>query len=399
MNADGRGHADLLKKAFLAIEELEAKLAAQERSCKEPIAIVGMGCRFPGGADDPEAFWRLLRDGVDAITEVPPRPLGRRRLLRPAIPNVPGQDVHPARRLPRRGRPVRRRSSSASRRARPQAWIRSSGCCWRWAGRRWSTPGLPPEQLAGSRDRRVRRHRQQRLRAASASERRRRRSIDAYIGTGNALSVAAGRLSYMLGLQGPSLAVDTACSSSLVAVHLACQSLRAGECDLALAGGVNLILSPDGHALPVARRGCWPPTAGARRSTRRPTATCAAKAAAWSCSSGWPTPSRDGDRILAVDPRHGRQPGRPEQRPDRAQRAGAGGGASAAALGRRRRAAGRGRATSRRTAPARRSATRSRCSALAQRLRPGPASGPAAWSSARSRPTSATSRPPPASPA
>src|SRR5262249_40990606 len=68
--------------------------------------------------------------------------------------------------------------------------------------------------------------------------------IDTYYGTGNSLSAAAGRVSYVLGLRGPSLAVDTACSSSLVALHLACQALRRGECDTALAGGVSLILSP-----------------------------------------------------------------------------------------------------------------------------------------------------------
>jgi acyl transferase domain-containing protein len=68
---------------------------------------------------------------------------------------------------------------------------------------------------------------------------------DIYFGTGSAVSVAAGRLSYVLGLQGPCVALDTACSSSLTAVHLACQSLRLGECDLALAGGVNAILTPD----------------------------------------------------------------------------------------------------------------------------------------------------------
>src|SRR5207244_3165073 len=71
-------------------------------------------------------------------------------------------------------------------------------------------------------------------------------SIDAYTGTGSALSVAAGRLSYVFGLQGPSMSLDTACSSSLVAVHLACQSLRSGESNMALAGGVNLILNPQG---------------------------------------------------------------------------------------------------------------------------------------------------------
>ena len=69
--------------------------------------------------------------------------------------------------------------------------------------------------------------------------------IDAYAGTGNAHSVAANRLSYFLDLQGPSMAIDTACSSSLVATHLGMNSLRSGEVDLALAGGVNVLLSPD----------------------------------------------------------------------------------------------------------------------------------------------------------
>src|SRR5437667_2669117 len=73
-----------------------------------------------------------------------------------------------------------------------------------------------------------------------------RNRIDAYTLSGGAHSIAVGRLSYLLDLKGPNLAVDTACSSSLVAVHLACQALRAGECRLALAGGANTILSPEG---------------------------------------------------------------------------------------------------------------------------------------------------------
>ncbi len=112
--------------------------------------------------------------------------------------------------------------------------------------------------------------------------------VDAYAGTGNRPSFAVGRISYVLGLHGPCVALDTACSSSLVAVHLACQSLRSGECSLALAGGVNLILTPEGSVL-LSRMRASRPTAAASRSTPRRTGTGAARAAASSPSSSSPT--------------------------------------------------------------------------------------------------------------
>ncbi len=120
-----------------------------------------------------------------------------------------------------------------------------------------------------------------------------RSTIDTYTASGGAHSIMANRLSYLLDLRGPSVAIDTACSSSLVALHLACQSLRTGECDLALAGGVNLILSPE-TGLTSPRCGCWPPTVAARRSMRRPTGSCAAKAAGWWSLGGSRTPSGTG---------------------------------------------------------------------------------------------------------
>ena len=117
-----------------------------------------------------------------------------------------------------------------------------------------------------------------------------RDAIDARTLTGTLHSVLANRLSYLLDLRGPSVSIDTACSSSLVAVHLACQSLRTGDSDVALAGGVSLMLTPD-LMITLSKVGFMSPTGAAGRSTPRPTASCAARAAASSCSSGWPTPS------------------------------------------------------------------------------------------------------------
>jgi polyketide synthase 12/epothilone polyketide synthase D len=217
------------------------EVVAAGRDDHEPIAIVGMACRFPGGADSPEAFWNLLRDGVDAISEVPRERWDLDAYYDPD-PDAPGKMYT------RHGGfvdGVDRFDASffgiSAREARSMDPQQRMLLETSWEALERS--GTAAESLRGSRtgvfvgvctnD------------YGNLQLRRPVTELDAYYGTGNAPSVAAGRLSYALGLQGPSLAIDTACSSSLVTVHLALQSLRRGECDLALAGGVNLMLAPE----------------------------------------------------------------------------------------------------------------------------------------------------------
>lgn len=206
---------------------------------REPIAIVGYGCRFPG-ASSPDAYWKLLRAAGDAITEMPKTRWDVDRLYdpNPATPgrmstrwggfieNVDQFDASFFGIAPREAESM----DPQQRLVLEVAWEALENA------------GQAPTRLAGSQtgvfvgistfD-----YTRLQLRQAAGN--------DAYSGTGNSLSIAAHRLSYFLDLHGPSFSVDTACSSSLVAVHQACQSLRLGESDLALAGGVNLMLAPD----------------------------------------------------------------------------------------------------------------------------------------------------------
>ncbi|MCM1984976.1 type I polyketide synthase [Lyngbya confervoides] len=221
----------------LALDE-EPNLAVQfpqhRRGDHEAIAVIGMGGRFPG-APTLKAFWDLLKNGNDAIIEVP--------ASRWNVDNVdPFSDIElPARwggfiedidQFDPKFFGISPREASAM---DPQQRLLLEVC--------WETleyAGLVPEQLAGSQSGiflGMSNGDYSRLQGIQLSK-------EIYYGTGNAFSIAANRLSYLLDWHGPSLVVDTACSSSLVAIHQACQSLNAGECDLALAGGVNLILNP-----------------------------------------------------------------------------------------------------------------------------------------------------------
>jgi hybrid polyketide synthase/nonribosomal peptide synthetase FtdB len=205
----------------------------------EPIAVIGLGCRFPG-APDPGAYWRLLRDGVDAIHEVPPDRWDIDAYYDPQ-PTTPGKmstrwgGFLPA--VDLFDRTFFRLSAREAAAMDPQQRL-----LLEVAWEALEDGGQAIDRLAGtsvgvfvgisSVD-----YGLLHVRAAASG--------DPYVSTGSALSIAANRLSYLLDFRGPSLAIDTACSSSLVALHLACNSLRDGECDLAVVGGVNVLLVPD----------------------------------------------------------------------------------------------------------------------------------------------------------
>ncbi|MBA2681885.1 MAG: polyketide synthase, partial [Ktedonobacteraceae bacterium] len=228
------------QRALIAVRRMKAKIEELERVQNEPIAIIGMNCRFPGGASDPERFWELLSQGRDGVTEVPPERWDADAYYDPDV-TAPGK-------MPSRwGGFVEQvdQFDAAFFGITPreaQYMDPQQRLLLEVAWEAFERTGQTTDQLAGSptgvfvaicnNDYSTL------FQAVDPSQ------FNAYLATGNAHSIVANRLSYILDLRGPSIAIDTACSSSLVALHLACQSLRQGECQMALVGGVNLILSP-----------------------------------------------------------------------------------------------------------------------------------------------------------
>src|SRR4051812_47182973 len=226
-----------LKKVAVELEEARARLREYEQRATEPVAIVGMGCHFPGGVESPEDLWEVVSGGRDAVSDFPTdRGWDVEGLFDP--------DPDAA------GKMYTRRGSFLDEVAAFDAGFFGIG---------------PNEALAMDP--------QQRLMLELSWEALERSGIDpttlrgtatgvfagvihdnygghvqgeleGYGLTGSTLSVASGRVAYVLGLEGPAMSVDTACSSSLVALHLAAQSLRSGECDLALSAGVTVMSSP-----------------------------------------------------------------------------------------------------------------------------------------------------------
>ncbi|KUH82265.1 MULTISPECIES: type I polyketide synthase [unclassified Mycobacterium] len=229
---------DVLGLGSLASPEPRVTPAVTSRP-DEPVAIVAVSCRFPG-APNPEAFWELLFDGVDAIREVPEDRFDIDEFYDPDpatagktytrfggfLDSIDGFDPEFFGISPREAVWIE-----------PQQRLMLETV---WEG--LERAGYAPSALRGSRTgifAGVAANEYAHLLSSESVDK-----IEPYFITGNALNAIAGRVAFALGLEGPAVAVDTACSSALVAVHQACLALRSGDCDMALAGGVNVLLSP-----------------------------------------------------------------------------------------------------------------------------------------------------------
>lgn len=232
-----------LSRALTSLKEMRVRLEAAEAAqaaLREPIAIVGMGCRLPG-ASSPRALWELVRSGVDAITATP----RDRWDARPLFDEAPDAAGKVATRwggfldeIDQFDAAFFGISPREAAQMDPQQRI-----LLEVAWEALEDAGQSVDRLAGSDTGvfvGVHSHSDDYYTMQSADP----EALDLYSGTGTSHSVLSGRLSYLFDLRGPSIAVDTACSSSLVAVHLAVQSLRAGESSLAMAGGVNVMIDP-----------------------------------------------------------------------------------------------------------------------------------------------------------
>lgn len=234
---------DVLVKALGEIRRLKAENArlSADGAGGRPVAVIGFACRMPGQGDTPEAFWKLMRDGLCAVTEVPEYRWPVNAYYSPD-PEAPGKlrcrygsFLGPVDGFDCRFFGISPKEAACM---DPQQRL-----LLELAWEAIEDANLPADDLRGSRtgvfvgqsgfDFAV-----QHLAGPGVPE------ITPYVGTGCALSPAAGRISYVFDFKGPAYVVDTACSSSLVALHNACVSLRAGESDLALAGSANLVLDP-----------------------------------------------------------------------------------------------------------------------------------------------------------
>lgn len=234
-------YGEKLKKAVIALRRMKEKLDSMDAKQREPIAVVGMGCRFPGSANSPEEFWEFLKDGGNGIGPVPQDRWDRSYFHDPAggLGKMYTEEGAFLDAIDQFDPSFFGISASEAAGMDPQQRL-----VLEVAWESLEHAGIPPETLQNTRTgvylgQMVCDYLNLQVRTGNPTD------LGPYYIPGTEFSFNPGRLSYILGLQGPCMHLDTACSSSLVAVHLACSSLRSGESDFALAGGVNAMASPE----------------------------------------------------------------------------------------------------------------------------------------------------------
>ncbi|HTN88727.1 MAG TPA: type I polyketide synthase, partial [Sorangium sp.] len=278
-----------LDRALIAIDRLKKRVDASERRQTEPIAVIGMGCRYAGGADDLDGYWRVLAEGIDAVRPVLPdrwdpgpaledRPATRFAAMLDSVDRFDAAFFGISPREAESLDPQQRLLLEVAWEALEHAGVVTEALRSSSTGVFIGNWSQDYSTKVGAQD---------------------PTTLDVYSTTGNMASMEAGRIAYTLDLKGPNALIDTACSSSLVCVHLACQSLRVDENDLAIAGGVTLLLSPD-TMLRVANTLALSPDGRCKTFDAAANGTVRGEGCGVVILKRLSDARRDGDRILAL---------------------------------------------------------------------------------------------------